>query len=293
MRLIILNRKLNIRLLFLNHLFLLFILFTLPEPIFRLFIFLLGVDVNLLCVLFLSLSFGINTSTLLAYDFTDRRIFYVLVEVHFEGCCQRLGLWDLIHLLFLSNSPLSERILIDGIIPVSQLHLVDFFCQVKRAFWAVVGVFFNFSRSFLARFRRLLFDDGRNLKDLCDSALSGLIVIWNFTVAVLIIIVFFHHLSNFPLLIKQLRISTRALFLRHTTNGEKFLICYFFFFFDLVLELHKLLRLQHVHSFRYPFIFLYSIDFNHKRFFTLTEILFRDGFLILGFISCLFCIYIV
>ena len=289
MRLIILNRKLNIRLLFLNSLFLLLILFTLPEPIFRLFIFLLGVDVDLVCILFLSLSFGINLSTLLAYDFThifDRRIFYVLVEVHFEGCCQRLGLWDLIHLQFLSNSPLSERILIDGIIPVSKLHLVDFFCQVKRAFWAIVRVFFHFSRSFLARFRR-------NLKDLCDSALSGLIVIWNFTVAVLIIIVFFHHLSNFPLLVKQLRISTRALFLRHTANGEKFLVCYFFFFFDLVLELHKLLRLHHVHSFRYPFIFLYSIDFYHKRFFTLTEILFGDGFLKLGFISCLFCIYIV
>ena len=204
MWLIILNRKLNIRLLSINHLFLLLILFTLPEPIFGLFIFLLGVDVDLLCVLFLSLSFGINTSTLLAYDFThifDRRIFYVLVEVHFEGCCQRLGLWDLIHLLFLSNSPLSERILIDGpqggmyhsCIQV-KLHLVDFFCQVERAFWAVVRVFFHFSRIFLAHFRR-------NLKYLCDSALSGLIVIWNFTVAVLIIIVF-HHLSNFLLLVE-------------------------------------------------------------------------------------------
>ena len=217
--------------------FLLFLLFVLPEPPFRLFFFLLNLSVDLLRVLFrllLFCSFGIYIIGAFAHEIFGpvSDLFNVLIKVHFESRCERLRLWDLlIFLLFLDCSPLGERriILVDGIVPLTELYLINFFRQVHRAFWTV-RLFLTFSRF-----------AGRNfLKDLCYSTFPSLVVVFYFTVAIFIIVVFCYCSDFRP--IEKLWISARTLFLGKAADVEKFLVCYFFFLFNLILEGHKLLR---------------------------------------------------
>lgn len=113
-----------------------------------------------------------------------------------------------------------------------------------------------------------------------------MVVIFNFTIGVaMFFVIVLLHCSNFSL-IKKLWISTRTLLLRETTDVEKFLISYFLFFLNLVLELHELLWPYVIIFFRYPII-LNCINFVHERFFTFAKRLFGNRFLV-SFIRCLF-----